>query len=372
MPDEPTISTDHAAPPTLRVDDPPKRIKRPSRTVAFIRGWMDEHMSREQVSAGLKTMLWVIPLTILIWIYAERQGHTTFSNVTLPVEIVSNDPTKVFSIISPASKNVVVTLKGPRVALEAAQKQFNPLNGSLAAQIQFDGSGSSAPQSIRTVRVREDKRLADANITVESAEPDEIRFYVDQLVEREYRVEVDDPRRFGTPPKFTPEVVKLRGPSRVLNNPTNSLRVEADLASAMTRVAPSDQPLELTDVKLNVVGADASSVKPIPERVSAVVTPIKAKEALLPRVRVMIAAPKAVLDRYQVELPGGETITNVAVSGPEDVINRLVENAPIAFVEVTQAVLSSGEAEVPIQYNLPPDVVLKDERRTLTVRAVMR
>ena len=357
-----------------RHDDLPRKVKRPSRTVAFIRGWIDEHLSREKVSAVFKTLLWVIPLTILIWIYAERQQLAEVSGVTLPIEIISNDPTKVFSITSPASKNIVVKLKGPRAALEQVQKLFNPLNGSVAAQIPDDGTDTSPVRSIRAVRVREDKRFADAGISVESAEPADIKFNVDTLVEKEYRVEVADPRKFGTPPKFTPETVKVRGPSRVLTNPTTTIRIEADIASAMSRAPASDEPIQLSDVKLNVIGGDTANIALSPPTVAAVVTPIKAKEDTLPTVRVMIAAPKAVLDRYLIEIiPSGvETIPNVLVSGPEEVINRLKDNAPVAFVEVSPAVLTEGEADVPIRYNLPPGVVLKDERKTLRIRATPR
>lgn len=378
MPDDSTITEERPAPPTsppppitLHVDDSHPRVKRPSRAVAFIRGWTDEHLSRDQVSAGVKTLLWVIPLTILIWIYAERQGHAEVPGVTLPVEIVSNDPSKIFTIISPSSKNVVVTLKGPRAAVESVQKQFSQINGSVRARIPFDSTVVSPIQTIRAVRVREDQRLIDANITVVSAEPDEIQFYVDQLVEKEYNIEVADAGRFGTPPKFTPETVKVRGPSRVLNS-TTPLRVQADLSAAIGRAPVSDQTLHLNEVKLNVIGAEAGSVVLTPPTVAATVTPVKAKDDQLPVVRVMLAAPKSVLDRYLIEIPGGETIPNVKVYGPEEVISRLIENAPVAFVEVTQAVLTEGDAEVPIQYNLPPGVVLKDERKTLRIRATPR
>ncbi|QOV91646.1 YbbR-like domain-containing protein [Humisphaera borealis] len=376
MPDPSSIIEQTAAEPAApRPDEVPlKGKKRPSRTVAFVRGWIDEHLSREKVSSVVKTLLWVIPLTILIWIYAERQELAGVPGVTIPVEIVSNDPTKVFSIQSPASKLIVVKLVGPRAAVEQAQKLFNPLNGNPPAKILYDSPLDNASQRIASVRIREDKRLADLGVTVESPEPAEIKFYVDQLVEKEYRVEVADPRRFGSPPKFTPETVKVRGPSRVLNNPATTIRIEADIAAAMGRAPASDEPVQLSDVKLNVIGGDTANIALSPPAVAAIVTPVKAKEDTLPTVRVMIAAPKLVLDRYLIEtVPSGvETIPNVLVSGPEELVNRLKDNSPVAFVEVSPAVLTEGEADVPIRYNLPPGVVLKDERKTLRIRATPR
>lgn len=372
MPEQPPILEEPAVDP-VRQDTLPPKVRRPSRMVAFIRGWVDEHLSRERVSAVFKTLLWVVPLTLLIWVYAERQQLAEVSGVTLPVEIVSNDPTKVYSIQSPASKNIVVKLKGPRARLEQVQKLFNPLNGNVAAQIPDDGTDTSPVRTIRSVRVREDKRLAEAGITVESAEPADIKFNVDTLVEKEYRVEVADARRFGTPPKFTPETVKVRGPSRVLNNPETRIRVEADIASAMSRAPATDEPIQLADVKLNVIGGETANISLNPPNVSALVTPVRARDEKLPTVRVMIAAPKSVMDRYQFEIASGvETIPNVAISGPEDLVNRLLDNPPVAYVEVNQAVLTEGEAELPIRYNLPPGVELKDERKTIRIRAIPR
>ncbi len=280
-----------------------------------------------------------------------------------------------YSITSPASRNIVVKLTGPRAKLEQVQKLFNPLNGSVAAQIPDDGADGSPIRTIRSVRVREDKRLAEAGITVESAEPADITFNIDTLVEKEYRVKVTaaDAQRFGTPPKFTPETVKVRGPSRVLNNSDREIQVEADIASAMSRAPVTDEPVTLSDVKLNVIGGETANITLSPPTVSALVTPVKARDEKLPTVRVMIAAPKSVLDRYQFEIASGvETIPNVAISGPEDLVSRLLDNPPVAVVEINQAVLTEGEAELPIRYNLPPGVVLKDERKTLRIRATPR
>src|SRR5205807_2622098 len=70
--------------------------KRPSRT------WRDEaattwhrfgaRFTRENVISNLKTLAWVVPLTLLIWIYAEREQVATTKDVAVPFDMVSLDP----------------------------------------------------------------------------------------------------------------------------------------------------------------------------------------------------------------------------------------------------------------------------------------
>jgi len=50
---------------------------------------------RQQLVDALKAFLWVAPLTILIWIYAEREQLSTQKNFPVPVEVRSADPQEV-------------------------------------------------------------------------------------------------------------------------------------------------------------------------------------------------------------------------------------------------------------------------------------
>src|SRR5690242_1264927 len=48
--------------------------------------------SRESLFNFAKTMAWVVPLTILIWVYAEREQRDTDPGVTFPIDVRSSDP----------------------------------------------------------------------------------------------------------------------------------------------------------------------------------------------------------------------------------------------------------------------------------------
>src|SRR5438876_12334266 len=66
-------------------------------TVSELRRWR-ENITREQVISNLKTLAWVVPLTLLIWIWAEREQVATTKDVAAPFELVSVDPNRVVSL----------------------------------------------------------------------------------------------------------------------------------------------------------------------------------------------------------------------------------------------------------------------------------
>src|SRR5688500_16422200 len=61
--------------------------KRPGllrRTGTATRRWARDTFNREQIVAGLKQLAWVAPLTMLIWLYAERAQQ---SEEMIPVHV---------------------------------------------------------------------------------------------------------------------------------------------------------------------------------------------------------------------------------------------------------------------------------------------
>src|SRR5438874_2507390 len=74
--------------------------------------------TREAVISNLKTLAWVVPLTLLIWIYAEREQVASMKDVAVPFDLVSVDPNAVVSVRSPADKNLILELQGPQARLQ--------------------------------------------------------------------------------------------------------------------------------------------------------------------------------------------------------------------------------------------------------------
>src|SRR3954467_3445784 len=92
------------------IKEPPRRMAMPGRRL--LEYWTPnmwrwrERFSRENVMNSLRTLAWVVPLTILIWIYAEREQLATEPVVIIPIDVKTTAPNRVVTLISPADKNI--------------------------------------------------------------------------------------------------------------------------------------------------------------------------------------------------------------------------------------------------------------------------
>src|SRR5947209_4597412 len=84
------------------------------------RSWARRSFARENLINGIKTMGWVIPLTILIWIYAEREQLVT-ATVTIHVEPRNGDRGRFItfdSAVGPRVMSIRADLTGPHGRVE--------------------------------------------------------------------------------------------------------------------------------------------------------------------------------------------------------------------------------------------------------------
>src|SRR5688572_310859 len=73
-------------------------------------------LTRENLIAHAKTFAWVAPLTLLIWIYAEREQVNIREDEPVPFELVNGDGNRVVSLRQ--DTNLILKLTGPRAAVE--------------------------------------------------------------------------------------------------------------------------------------------------------------------------------------------------------------------------------------------------------------
>src|SRR5258706_9196582 len=78
----------------------------------------------QKVVDVLKTFAWVAPLTVLIWIYAEREQSVPYSGVSFPIELRTTDSNRLVTLRDPSDHNVVATLLGPRTAVERVMREL--------------------------------------------------------------------------------------------------------------------------------------------------------------------------------------------------------------------------------------------------------
>src|SRR5688572_2465165 len=93
MPENPTPESPAAVPGAPRPGLNYTRTK-PSvlrRSIGTVRRWARDTFSRDQLVAGVKQLAWVAPLTLLIWVYAEREQQDD-ETLRFPVTVSSTNP----------------------------------------------------------------------------------------------------------------------------------------------------------------------------------------------------------------------------------------------------------------------------------------
>src|SRR5881392_2688309 len=83
-------------------------------TSTNLRRWFTRTFTLENLFVTLKTLAWVTPLTILIWVYAERE-QVTSRPVTIPIAVKSVDPNRIVRLRS-GDESVSAQISGPNAA----------------------------------------------------------------------------------------------------------------------------------------------------------------------------------------------------------------------------------------------------------------
>lgn len=338
------------------------------RSARATRRWARDTFSREQLVAGVKQFAWVAPLTVLIWVYAERmQQH----KATIPFTVVarSSNPNVHVSIVEPSDGSVQATLQGARNKLERAQERVSS-DDPVVINLPFETRPSPNPITMSVAEILDkDPRFAGlAWVEGPGSSPAAVEVLVDPMEEHVLPVQVreQDAERLdagGGGAVFMPATVKVRLPRKaaeVARGATdgNKLVAYADL-SALRDTADGGKQ-KLSDVRVFVHGADGAEAVTIePTTVSAAVTLRDADEAYtIPQVPVQMMVTGSLND-YAVELDPS-TVFNVEVTGPPAAIAALRgggEAAVRAYVSLSPENVGE-EQETKVSFILPPSVRL--------------
>src|SRR5438309_5499896 len=112
MPDTPIIprGTEPKASLPLMAGHPPTFRRRLS---SATRAWARDTFSKRQLISSLKSLAWVAPLTILIWIYAEREQLAVATNVQVTVDVKRTVDDRIIRVLDPTDRRIRVDFTGP-------------------------------------------------------------------------------------------------------------------------------------------------------------------------------------------------------------------------------------------------------------------
>lgn len=328
------------------------------RLATELRSWSRTTFNRESYLSSLRSLLWVVPLTVLIWVYAEREQVTTLRNVTISVDPPPGQRDRLVRFSNDTPHTIHAEVRGP----QAAAEQMKELLESTAIALDLEGNLTPGEHQINVARsLNRDSRVVAKGMEIQNCVPPVVTVVVDAIVESdaEVRARPQDVPAGPRPPVFTPSTVKIRAPQASLDaaGKEGKLFVYANLSPFKAALAePGSHPL--TGVPLSpAFEAPAGSVTIAPITVDAQVeVPKLGTSYTIPALAVYAAYPKT----HQSELYEAEyqtPINQVQVVGPDDKIAGLRDGTITAramFV-VSFDDLNSPRPAV-LAYDLPPGV----------------
>lgn len=298
--------------------------------------WVKNAFVRENLVSALKTFAWLGPLTLLIWVYAERSQVVPVDNVSFPILVQSGDPSRYASMPANVDQNVIVKLTGARSRIENLRQRLRPEGTRPSVVINIDRTRPPGSYNLDTIALLNESNLfIESGVSITEARPLQLPIVIDVYEEREATVQ--PPSRVTnlvTTPSFVPDKVMVRAPRSYFESESD-IWVEANLDGA----GILDKPGTPHTVNVRVESPqlrDKPGVSYMPETVKTTVE-VRAPDErhTIPQIQVSISAFPAFLERYDVALPENERkILDVEVTGPPDRVAAIREQLIIPFATV--------------------------------------
>jgi len=347
-----------------------KPASRWERGMGHTRRWARETFNREQLVAGLKQLMWVVPLTLLIWIYAEREQIDRVE-VRVPINLVSKSTDRIITVTNPIDRMVSLDIQGPRASVNELRDVLAkaPLDVYISPEVGYKGDISLAEA------INKSELFKTYAVAVAAARPP-VEIKVEAKAAKRVPVKPRPQDKFVTSVTFEPDTVIIEGPRDTIEGikPEN-LVAYADLSdfasNAPGSYPPKDVPISLTSPKLDGVT--------MRDTVRAKVEISKSTPSMIPPLPIVLQINGRLLsdDKFKIR-PREDTLSNVEVTGPLDKIELLRQrNFPAAvIVDMTDktfdfaAITTTAEKPYtlkPENYRLPPGVTVTNPARDVTI-----
>jgi hypothetical protein len=333
----------------------------------------------------MRSLLWVVPLTVLIWIYAEREQVTTLPNVTINVAPPAVPPGRLLARFAPGTIHTIhAELKGPQSSAEEAKEILEA--NTISLDLERDLTPGDHTIVIADVLNR-DPRIIAKGAEVRNCVPAEVTVTVENLIPRLLAVKFRPDDAKGLPPlAFQPAKVKVLIPESELARAEAdnrlyvypNLKPHADeLGQSGEHVVPNIALLPAFEDPLNEATISPATVNATFNRATT--------EAIEPgrSFPVWAAGPSTPrADQYKA-VPVADSIDNVTVIGPKDKIDAMkrgeLQEGPYGphatfDVDYSGSDPTSPRAPARLHFILPAGVRVSDQdaARTIEYKLVPR
>lgn len=362
---------------------PAHSLHRPNPLEYFVpsRRQIQELLRRENILGFLRTMAWVVPLTILIWVYAEREQLAPAPGHVIPIDVKTSAPNRVVKLESPADRNIVADLAGPRAQLDEVLNIISRPGESDRIRLDIDPSLGPGRYPISSARIADNPLFKGRGVSVFNCQPQYLMIRVDEVVGKEIPVRVQsNVTNLDGAPAFDPPTVHVQGPRAKLEELEikGQLLVTANLSGRDSLKTPGSHE----EKALPLILPNDSDLTFTPTAVNATFKVKQTEDKLdYPSMSIFVNTPLTLGDRYRVELQGDLTddpfVRNVTLIGPTDVISALrredFKPKPVARLTITNDDLPAGTTRTrELKYDLPENVRVspEDARRTVEFKLV--
>jgi hypothetical protein len=341
MPETPVTSPPQPRP--KRAVTPRPRRSYWAQLAAGVRAWARETFAPDQLLNGLKSLMWVAPLTILIWIYAEREQISRNVSVQFRIEVKNSDPRFLVLLrdadgLPHADLQVQALLSGPHARVDEVVQSLKAIGGAVPVEVDTQHLGPGIhPVSLSALE--NNSLFVKAGVTVTTPVPREVNVSIDPIVSKDVEVRARPTvTNLEKPPVFEPRKVRVTGPESLLQGAT---------LVAYAELPPLQEPgmRDIPNVEVALPFNDAH-VTISPAMVSAKVEVKNAEVA--GEVNAMpvwaVYPPGPFWDKYKPEFE--PFISNVKVIGPADMVKQIND---AAFTPKPKAILDVSTADPPVK-----------------------
>lgn len=319
--------------------------------------------SRRRVMEFLKTMLVVAPLTLLIWIYAERSQ-------------VKPDSAQISVVLAPANQALAPTepialsldiIEGPPNQLARFKEELNQRSAAGQLRINLPQIYDAGDNPIDTkLLLNGDPVLGSYGVQITKVTPPILRVHIDKITWKTLTVSM--PQTSDVPPnvqevKFEPSTVNASGPESIMERdyPGNNPKIFIDITNLKQKFAT---PGSHTEPNVPVVLPRDGRFTIDKPRISVVKFDVSSDDAevTVPSAFIAVQQPLAQQGKWQVKL-SEQVIQNVKLRGPKTIVQKYErgEEPLTAVLRVSQDdIATGGGTDRKLEFvDLPSDVEVK-------------
>lgn len=317
----------------------------------------------EQFFSFLKTLIWVTPLTLLIWVYAEREQTVTVPAIPVSIDVKTVDHNRLITLRRPPDKNIIIELSGPRAKLDKVRELLQPKAEGAAITIYVDPQIGVGGQELLTVNQINNLPVFKNNgLTVKSAQPPYLFVDIDTYEERDVPVKLPAKVKglLSEDARFDPQTVKLRAPAQVMKRAeaAGPLGVYADIAGR-PELSKKVGKVDLKDVSLSWEFRENVSIHPGVVDAYVEVKPVD-EPLTIAKVNIYQVTPQGFDRDYKVQYT--PQIEDVKVTGPREAIEA-IKSGKLAVKAMLEIGLDPPGVtrRKALRFDLPPGVYLTEE-----------